>query len=65
MLYRIFLVVVTDITCWLPIIVFTFLSLSEYPVPDIVHSLTSIVLLPINSLLNPILYSRLDVTIFK
>ena len=65
MLFRILLIVATDIICWLPVIIFTFLVFFGYSLPDIVHSFTSIVLLPINSLLNPILYSRLDATMIK
>ena len=61
MLWRIFIIVATDVVCWLPIISFSFRSFFGYPIPYVVHSLTSIVLLPINSLLNPIIYSKLDV----
>ena len=62
---RIFLIMVTDVSCWLPIIVFSFASYFGYQINDVVHSLTSIVLLPINSLLNPVLYSRIDVVLFE
>ena len=62
---RIFLIMVTDVSCWLPIIVFSFASYFGYPIADVVHSLTSIVLLPINSLLNPVLYSRIDAVLFE
>ena len=65
MFFRIFLIVATDIACWLPIILFSFANYFRYPIPDIVHSLTSIVLLPINSLLNPIIYSKYDVILIK
>ena len=61
MLWRISLIVATDIVCWLPVISFSFRSFFGYPIPYIVHSLTAIILLPINSLLNPIIYSKLDV----
>ena len=65
MLFRISLIIATDIACWLPIIAFSFASFFGYQIPDIVHSLTSIVLLPINSLLNPVLYSRIDTTLIR
>ena len=58
--FRISIIVATDIACWLPIIIFSFANFFGHPIPYIVHSLTSIVLLPINSLLNPIIYSKLD-----
>ena len=60
MLWRIFLIVATDIVCWLPVISFSFRSFFGYPIPNIVHSFTSIIVLPINSLINPIIYSKLD-----
>ena len=65
MLWRVSLIVATDIVCWLPIILFSFRNFLGYQIPDIVHSITSIVLLPINSLLNPVIYSKLDVLLVK
>ena len=65
LMIRTLLIVVTDISCWLPVIVFSFASYFGYELPEIVHPLTSIVLLPINSLINPILYSKVEVTLYK
>ena len=65
MFVRVFLVVATDVVCWLPIIIMSFLGLSGYEIPGIAHSVSSIVLLPINSLLNPVLYSKIEVLIYK
>ena len=65
LLYRISLIIATDIACWLPIIVYSYSSFFGYPVPDSVHSLTSLVLLPINSFINPIIYSKIDVILIK
>ena len=62
---KILLIVATDIACWLPIIVFSYASFLGFQIPGVAHSVTSIVLLPINSLINPILYSRVYVTFFK
>ena len=62
-LFRIFLIVATDVACWLPIILLTFANFFNYEIPEIVYSLTSIVFLPINSLLNPIFYSKVDVVL--
>ena len=64
LMIRTLLIVVTDISCWLPVIIFSFASYFGYQLPEIVHPLTSIVLLPINSLINPILYSRIEVTLY-
>ena len=60
----VFLIVLTDVLCWLPIIIMSFASILGYNIPEIAHSISSIVLLPINSLLNPIIYSRIEL-IFK
>ena len=62
---RIFLIVVTDIVCWLPIIVFTYASYFGYQIPDIVVPLSSIVLLPINSFVNPFLYSKVEIFLYE
>ena len=65
LMIRIFLIVFTDVASWLPVIVFTYASYLGYEIPKIVHPVSSIVLLPINSLLNPILYSRIELILFK
>ena len=62
---RVFLIVATDIVCWLPIIAFTYASYSGWMIPDIVHPLSSIVLLPINSVINPFLYSRVEIVLYE
>ena len=62
---RVILIIVTDIACWIPIIIFSYASYFGYPIPDIVHPLSSIVLLPINSLLNPIIYSQIDIILIQ
>ena len=65
MFVRVFLIVATDVACWLPIIIMSFLRFLGYRVPDIAHPISSIVLLPINSLLNPVLYSKIEAFIFR
>ena len=62
---RIILIIVTDIACWLPIIILSYASFLKYRIPEILHPLSSIVLLPINSLVNPIIYSRIDSLLFQ
>ena len=61
---RVSMIVATDIACWLPIIVFTYASYFGVEIPDIVTPLSSIVLLPINSFVNPFLYSRVEVILY-
>ena len=62
---RVFMIVATDIVCWLPIIAFTYSSYFGIKIPDIIYSLSSIVLLPINSFINPFLYSKVEITLYK
>ena len=62
---RVSLIVVTDIVCWLPIIVFTYANYFGYQIPDIVVPLSSIVLLPINSFVNPFLYSKVETFLYE
>ena len=57
---RIIFIIVTDAISWVPIIAFAILSYSGKELPGVVHPLSSIVLLPINSALNPVIYSRFD-----
>ena len=59
MMARIFAIIVTDLLCWFPIIVMVFVSYSGYRLSNIAHIISSTVFLPINSLINPIIYSRL------
>ena len=65
LMVRIFLIVFTDVAGWLPVIVFTYASYLGYKIPEVIHPIFSIILLPINSLLNPVLYSRIKTVLFK
>ena len=62
---RVFLIVATDIVCWLPVIAFTYASYFELKIPYITYSFSSIVLLPINSIINPFLYSKVEIILCK
>ena len=62
---RVFMIVATDIVCWLPIIAFTYASYLGLKIPEIVHPLSSIVLLPINSFINPFLYSKVEIVLYQ
>jgi len=55
---RILRLIVTDFMCWIPVCLMTFLNLAGILIPPICYSISAIVLLPINSALNPFLYSR-------
>ncbi|XP_045406641.1 relaxin receptor 1 isoform X2 [Lemur catta] len=54
---RFFFIVFTDALCWIPIFVLKFLSLLQVEIPGTITSWVVIFILPINSALNPILYT--------
>ncbi|CAK8693080.1 unnamed protein product [Clavelina lepadiformis] len=56
---KILRLVITDFCCWIPLCIMAFINFSGVPVSDVAYAITAIVLLPINSSLNPILYSNL------
>ncbi|XP_063961299.1 uncharacterized protein LOC129269692 [Lytechinus pictus] len=51
-------IVATDICCWLPIVILAFVSLSNYAIiPPSVYAWIAVFVLPINSSINPYLYT--------
>ncbi|XP_076788669.1 relaxin receptor 1 isoform X2 [Arvicanthis niloticus] len=54
---RFFFIVFTDALCWIPIFILKFLSLLQVEIPDTITSWVVIFILPINSALNPIIYT--------
>ncbi|XP_061643278.1 relaxin receptor 1 isoform X1 [Phyllopteryx taeniolatus] len=54
---RFFSIVITDSLCWIPIFVLKILSLLQVEIPGTITSWVVIFILPINSALNPILYT--------
>uniref|UniRef100_A0AAY4E0F6 Relaxin family peptide receptor 2b n=1 Tax=Denticeps clupeoides TaxID=299321 RepID=A0AAY4E0F6_9TELE len=54
---RFFFIVVSDALCWIPIFLVKLLSLMEVEIPGTITSWVVIFILPINSALNPILYT--------
>ncbi|XP_064811000.1 relaxin receptor 1-like isoform X1 [Oncorhynchus masou masou] len=54
---RFFSIVITDSLCWIPIFVLKILSLLQVEIPGTISSWVVIFILPINSALNPILYT--------
>nr|XP_026689954.1 uncharacterized protein LOC100175554 isoform X1 [Ciona intestinalis] len=55
---RIAILVATDCACWLPICLIAFLIFSGVEISNTVYSITAIIILPINSALNPLFYSN-------
>uniref|UniRef100_A0A672I1Q5 Relaxin family peptide receptor 1 n=1 Tax=Salarias fasciatus TaxID=181472 RepID=A0A672I1Q5_SALFA len=54
---RFFSIVITDSLCWIPIFILKILSLLQVEIPGTISSWVVIFILPINSALNPILYT--------
>ncbi|KAJ8678751.1 hypothetical protein QAD02_014538, partial [Eretmocerus hayati] len=54
---RFFLIVLTDAICWAPIIILKIMALAKYPVNPDLHSWVVIFILPVNSTVNPLLYT--------
>ncbi|KAF0040041.1 hypothetical protein F2P81_008276 [Scophthalmus maximus] len=54
---RFFSIVVTDSLCWIPIFILKILSLLQVEIPGTISSWVVVFILPINSALNPILYT--------
>ncbi|XP_074691059.1 relaxin receptor 1-like [Strix aluco] len=54
---RFFFIVFTDALCWIPIFLLKLLSLLQVEIPGTVTSWVVIFILPINSALNPLLYT--------
>ena len=47
----------TDFACWIPICIMVYLRIGGVDISDLVYPVTAGVLLPINSAVNPMLYS--------
>uniref|UniRef100_H2ZF21 G-protein coupled receptors family 1 profile domain-containing protein n=1 Tax=Ciona savignyi TaxID=51511 RepID=H2ZF21_CIOSA len=54
---KISILILTDLTCWLPVCLMTFISLGRFGLPDEVYAASAIIFLPINSSLNPLIYT--------
>uniref|UniRef100_A0A8C0I2S1 Relaxin family peptide receptor 2 n=1 Tax=Balaenoptera musculus TaxID=9771 RepID=A0A8C0I2S1_BALMU len=61
---RFFFIVFSDAICWIPVFVIKILSLFRVEIPETVTSWVVIFFLPVNSALNPILYT-LTTSFFK
>ncbi|RWS25524.1 G-protein coupled receptor GRL101-like protein [Leptotrombidium deliense] len=54
---KIFIIIMTDFCCWMPIIVLGTLSLNKIHIPSKVYAWIAVFVLPFNSAVNPILYT--------
>lgn len=57
--------ILTDFCCWIPICILAFCRLGGVDINDTAYAVAAIVLLPINSALNPLLYSDLPETLAR
>ncbi|CAK8683177.1 unnamed protein product [Clavelina lepadiformis] len=55
---KVLCLVFTDMVCWLPICIMVILKLCGVHLHPVVHGITGTILLPINSAVNPIIYSN-------
>lgn len=61
---RVLIVVMTDVACWIPIIAIALVNLSS-PVSEEVRIMVDTLFIPVNCLVNPIIYSKMDKLIKK
>ncbi|XP_017794545.1 PREDICTED: relaxin receptor 1 [Habropoda laboriosa] len=54
---RFFLIVLTDAACWAPIIILKIRAMMKYPIPADLHAWVVVFILPVNSAVNPLLYT--------
>ena len=54
---RLFIVVFSDFCCWFPVGVMGLMAKSGVPIPGVVNVWTAVFILPLNSALNPFLYT--------
>uniref|UniRef100_T1KM32 G-protein coupled receptors family 1 profile domain-containing protein n=1 Tax=Tetranychus urticae TaxID=32264 RepID=T1KM32_TETUR len=57
-------IVATDCLCWMPIVIIKILALAGVPINDDLYAWVAVFLLPVNSALNPVLYT-LTTKLFK
>ncbi|XP_077984595.1 uncharacterized protein LOC144439199 [Glandiceps talaboti] len=54
---RFFFIVLTNAMCWVPIFIITTMAFSEIDIPGQVYAWTTVFVIPINSAIDPILYT--------
>ena len=55
------LIVITDFLCWFPICIMGLMAQRGYLIPDSAYAWSAVVVLPINSAINPVLYTLRNV----
>ena len=62
---KVMLLIGTDCCCWMPVCISAFVSYAGYQLPDRMYIAAATILLPINSALNPLIYSGFGYRIYK
>ena len=57
LLRNISLIIISDCLCWMPIIILSFMALNGVFIPAVVSAWVAVFILPLNSALNPFLYT--------
>uniref|UniRef100_H2YML7 G-protein coupled receptors family 1 profile domain-containing protein n=1 Tax=Ciona savignyi TaxID=51511 RepID=H2YML7_CIOSA len=65
LLQTVFLMIVSNLCCWIPICIMAFVNLSGVELDSIVYIVCAGVLLPINSVMNPLIYSDVAVNLVR
>ncbi|UYV71605.1 RXFP1 [Cordylochernes scorpioides] len=55
--HRFYFIVLTDCLCWIPVVVVKMVALSEVYIPDTLYAFVVLLIVPINSAINPIIYT--------
>ncbi|XP_013392577.1 G-protein coupled receptor GRL101-like [Lingula anatina] len=63
LLKRVSLILITDFLCWVPVTVLGILSMAGVPINPEVSSWVAVFILPVNSAMNPILYTLANIKI--
>lgn len=62
---RITIIIITDCLCWLPIVGVKILALAGVRISPVIYAWLAVMILPINSALNPVLYSLTTASLKK
>ena len=62
---KVMLLIGTDGCCWIPVCISAFVSYAGYRLPDTMYIASATILLPINSVLNPLIYSGFGYGVYK
>ena len=58
-------IIFTDFACWMPVILLSILALNNISIPPVVSAWVAVFVLPLNSAVNPILYTLSTITLKK